>query len=172
MPDRHPVSIRDYRPESDRTGLIAIVRELQSHEAGLYDRMRPAADMGDWYAGHLLRQCLDHAGRLLVAERAGRIVGYATILTRIEENSVDEIAHSYAYVGDLAVTASARGAGIGHRLLDACEAEARRRGAGHLRITAIAANTRARDVYRAFGFAELFVDLEKPLHPPEPMPCD
>jgi len=172
MTNRHPVRVRDYSPQDDLASLIALVRELQSHEEGLYDRMRPAADMGDWYIEHLARQCRDHAGRLLVAESRGLVVGYASILTRVEESSVDEIAHSYAYVGDLAVAAAMRGQGIARRLLEACEAEARRRGAGHLRVTALAANIRAREVYRAFGFADLFVDLEKPLRQKEAMPCD
>ena len=163
--------IRDYRP-GDLTGIVGLVRELQAHEARFYDRMLPAADMGVWYVERLLDQCRSHAGRILVAEADDGLLGYATVLTRVDEDADDEIAHSYALVGDLVVGRAARGHGIGRQLLEACEAEARRRAAGHLRVTALAANRRALDIYHAFGFRELFVDLEKPLAKEEPPPCD
>jgi len=167
-----PVTIRAYRRDSDLDPLIAIVRELQAHEAGLYNRMRPPADMGVSYVEHLERECGAHAGRILVAERGSALVGYATILTRIDVDCADEIAHSYAYVGDLAVSASARGEGIGRLLLEHCEAEACRHGARHMRVTVLADNRHARDVYEAFGFRDLFIDLEKPLMREDKPPCD
>ena len=157
------VTIRDYRPASDLDRLVALVRELQAHEAGLYDRMRPPGDMGAWYANHIEQECRDHGGRLLVAELDGNLVGYASVLTRIDEDAIDEVAHRYAQVGDLAVSRAARGKGLGRRLLEACQAEARRRGAPNLRITVLAGNTRALDIYHDFGFRDLFINLEKPL---------
>jgi ribosomal protein S18 acetylase RimI-like enzyme len=171
MTDSQHETIRDYRP-GDLDGLIELVRELQAHEAGLYDRMRPAAAMGSWYVAHLQRQCRDHAGRLLVAQIGERLVGYATILTRIEEEALDEIAHSFAYVGDLAVSKEMRGRGLARRLLAACETEAQSQGATYLRVTVLTANDRARDIYRAFGFSDLFVDMEKPIREKDPKPCD
>lgn len=171
MSTTRAIPIRDYRP-GDLPGIVALVRELQAHEARFYDRMLPAADMDAWYVERLLVQCRDLAGRLLVAEAEGDLLGYATILTRIEEDADDEIAHSYALVGDLVVSERARGRGIGRLLLEACEAEARRLAASHLRITVLAANRLALDIYRAFGFRDLFVDLEKPLTREEPPPCD
>jgi len=163
MAPTDPVTIRAYARESDLDAVVAIVRELQAHEARLYDRMRAPGDMGAWYVEHLEGECRAHGGRILVAEQGGMLVGYATVLTRIDVDCADEVAHSYAYVLDLAVSTPARGQGIARLLLEGCEAEARRCGAGHLRVTVLADNRRARDVYEAFGFRDLFVDLEKPL---------
>ncbi len=172
MTETRPVSIRAYCPDHDLDPLIGVVRELQAHEARLYDRMRSPGDMGTSYVEHLMRECGAHAGRILVAERGGEIIGYATILTRIDVDCADEVAHSYAYVGDLAVSAPARGQGIGRLLLEHCEAEARRCGACYMRVTALAANTQACDVYRTFGFRDLFIDFEKPLTREDSPQCD
>jgi len=167
-----PVTIRAYAGESDLERLVGIVRELQGHEARLYDRMRPPGDMGAWYVEHLEAECGAHAGHILVAEQGGVLVGYATVLTRIDVDCADEVAHSYAYVVDLAVSAPARGNSIARMLLERREAEARRGGADFLRVTVLADNRRARDIYEAFGFRDLFIDLEKPLRSEDSPPCD
>ena len=70
---------------------------------------------------------------------------------------------TYAYVGDLAVTAARRGQGIGKAMLAECERRARVVGTRWLRITALAGNSQARSAYRALGFEEQFVSFEKPL---------
>ena len=70
---------------------------------------------------------------------------------------------TYAYVGDLAVTAARRGQGIGKAMLAECERRARVVCARWLRIMALAGNSQARSAYRALGFEEQFVSFEKPL---------
>lgn len=157
------ITIRDYRPD-DEAAVIGLVRELQAFEEDIYDRLIPAADIGGWYVARLLKDCAEKSGRILVAERAGGIVGYATIMTNIVvDDERDEIVYSVAHLGDLAVTATARGQGIGQRLMADCERIAREAGARWLRITAHAANNRARRIYETFGFCEQFVSFEKVL---------
>lgn len=157
------IVIRPYR-DGDAPQLLALIRELQDHEAKLFDRMRPAADIDDGYIRHLLRDCAAKAGALLVAEWQGALVGYATVLTRVaNEGSVDEIPYCYALVGDLAVASPMRGHGLGLRLLEECELRARAAGARWLRVNSLAANDRALNLYRRFGFGDLLIELEKPL---------
>lgn len=157
------LEIRDYRPE-DSEALIALVRELQSFEERIYDRLIPPADIGAWYVERLLRDCIDMKGRIRVATRSNRLVGFATVMTDVVvDDERDEVEYSHAHVGDLIVTEAERGQGTGHALLADCEAIARAAGALWLRITAHAANSRAREVYGQFGFRELFVNFEKPL---------
>ncbi|MEZ5923200.1 MAG: GNAT family N-acetyltransferase [Hyphomicrobiaceae bacterium] len=156
------LTIRTYVPR-DESALLALVRELQAHEGHLYDRMKPVEAIGTWYVAELEKQCAESSGHILVAESEGAIVAYATILCRVEDDSIDEVPFTYAYVGDLAVTRACRGQGIGKVMLAECERIAREAGARWLRITVLARNGEARAAYRSFGFAEQFIGLEKPI---------
>jgi GNAT superfamily N-acetyltransferase len=66
-------------------------------------------------------------------------------------------------VGKMAAHASARGLGLGLRLLEACEAHAREKGAYRLYLETNAAQTHAIALYRRFGFVDL---------PPQPTPYE
>lgn len=157
------VEIREYR-ESDAAQMIALIRELQAGEVVLYERMKPAADMGQWYIDLLKKKCAEDEGVILIAEENGAALGYAVILTRsVEDGTGDEIAYDYAYVVDLVVAEQARRRGIGRMLLDDCERRARAAGRDDLRITVLARNDGAHALYRALGFDDLLIDMRKVL---------
>jgi ribosomal protein S18 acetylase RimI-like enzyme len=157
------VHIREFH-ESDTPALIALIRELQASEVVLYDRMKPAADIGQWYVDLLKKHCLKDEGVILIAEEDGKTVGYAVVLTRsVEDGAGDEVAYDYAYVIDLAVATEARRRGIGRKLLDDCERRARDAGRDDLRISVLARNEGAHALYRAFGFNDLLIDMRKTL---------
>jgi len=80
--------IREYTP-ADRAGVIALARQLQAKEASLYDRMKPPEAIDGWYLDDLLEACEKAKGTLFVAEVGEKLVGYATLLTRL--TSTDEI---------------------------------------------------------------------------------
>jgi ribosomal protein S18 acetylase RimI-like enzyme len=156
------LSIRTYEPR-DETAVIELVRQLQVHEGSVYDRMRPPEEIGAWYIAAMAKLCAETQGRILVGEIDGAVVAYGTIMTRIEDDSIDEVPYTYAYVGDLAVTAGLRGEGIGKAMLAECERIAREAGARWLRINSLARNTQACGTYRSYGFDELIVRFEKRL---------
>jgi GNAT superfamily N-acetyltransferase len=157
------IEIRPYR-DADADALLPLLRSLQAHEAPLFDRMKPAEAMGSWYLDLLKKQCREDAGTILVADEDHVLLGYATILTNvIEDGTGDEIAYSYAYVGDLVVEKAARGRGIGKLLLDECERYAREAGRDEMRISVLTKNERAHQVYRRFGFDDLLIDMRKML---------
>ncbi len=157
------IEIREYR-ESDQAHLLALIRELQAHEAILYDRMKPEAQMGVWYIDLLKKKCAEDEGVILIAEENGLALGYAVILTRaVEDGTGDEVAYDYAYVVDLAVAREARRRGIGRLLLAVCERRAGEEGRKDLRVTVLAANRGAHDLYSSFGFDDLLVDMRKRL---------
>ncbi|GLC27548.1 ribosomal protein S18-alanine N-acetyltransferase [Roseisolibacter agri] len=58
-------------------------------------------------------------------------------------------------VANIAVAPSARGTGVGARLLDAALAEGRRRGVGHMFLEVRESNAVARRLYASRGFIEL-----------------
>jgi GNAT superfamily N-acetyltransferase len=155
--------IRPYE-QSDERAVVALVQELQRHEAAFYDRMLPPEDIGAWYVIGVLREAKDAGGDLLVALIDGRIVGYATLLANVSSKEErDEMLFAYAYVGDLVVEPQSRGKGIGRALLAECEKLARAAGRKWLRISVLAGNQAAHCLYAAFGFAELSHHMEKPL---------
>ena len=157
------IVIRPFR-ESDEAAIVELVRELQGHEQQFYDRMLPVEDIGPWYVQRVVRESESAGGGVIVAERSGQAVGYATLFTELSsEEDFDEVPYTYAYVGDLVVSASARNQGVGTSLLQECEAQARRAGQRWLRINVLAANTHAHRLYRALGFQNQFVHLEKSL---------
>jgi hypothetical protein len=57
------ILIRDYGT-GDCAAVIDLIRELQTHERALYDRMKPPSEMGPWYIEKLLEACAGHRGRL------------------------------------------------------------------------------------------------------------
>ena len=157
------ILIRDYGT-GDSAAVIDLIRELQTHERTLYDRMKPPSEMGPWYIEKLLQACAGHRGRLLVAEEDGRILGYACVLTAVSsEAELDEVAYRYASIEDLVVASDHRRRGLGSRLLKACEDIARAEGARWLRISVLADNASAVRAYGKFGFKDLFLQMEKGL---------
>jgi ribosomal-protein-alanine N-acetyltransferase len=83
----------------------------------------------------------------LVAELAGRVVGYAGLLA----------AGTQADVVTIAVTGSRQGHGTGAALLAALLAEARRRGCTEVFLEVRVDNLRAQGLYRSRGFAQIGV---------------
>lgn len=160
---RSGLKIRPYQPR-DESEVVLLVRELQNHESNLFDRMSPAREIGSWYVSRILREARESGGDLIVAELDGRIVGYATLFARqSSETAIDEVYYTYACIGDLIVTKSARGSRIGAALLGECERLARAAGEKWLRITVLAANRDTVQIYQRFGFTHQFIDMEKPL---------
>jgi ribosomal protein S18 acetylase RimI-like enzyme len=157
------VKIRPYAT-ADEVQILALVRELQAYEAALYERMKPASDIDRWYLDLIKRFCLEQDGEIIVAEDQGNCVGYATIFTKMTEDGTgDEMAYDYAAIGDLVVSASARGRGIGAKLLEECERRARAAGRDELRIEVLALNEQAHRLYLKSGFGDLSVKLRKKL---------
>lgn len=97
----------------------------------------------------LERRSFQHAVRsptisLLVAETAGRIVGYLMNLRRRNSPA--------AHLGSIAVAPDAAGHGVGKRLLAEAEADAIAHGAKRLRLEVRADNDAARGLYEAMGY--------------------
>ena len=108
--------------DSDEAQVVELVRELQAHESGIYDRMKPVEAIGPWYVDKVKTEVAKYKGTFLVADNGKALLGCATLLTEVTSaDEPDEILYSYAYVGDLAVRMSHRGQGIGRALIEECE---------------------------------------------------
>lgn len=157
------VVIREYAP-TDEAALIALVLELQAFEGQWYDRVRPAAEIGPWYVADLLNQCARDQGTVLIAECDGDAVGYAVIYVGLSTaGERDAVEYRYGRIGDLCVTESCRGSGIGRALIAECEARTRAAGVRWLTIRHDPANVRSERLYAALGFGAVQVVREKKL---------
>lgn len=84
-------------------------------------------------------------GAVLVAERSGRVAGFAALWVSGDE----------AELADLAVAPEHRRSGVGRTLLRACLREAAVRGAGQIFLQVRESNGAARSLYREAGFHEV-----------------
>jgi len=156
-------TIREYE-DRDESQVVELVRELQVHESAIYDRMKPVDQIGPWYVDKLKADVAKYKGMFLVADEDKKLLGYASLLTEVTSaDDPDEILYSYAYVGDLAVTTSHRGLGVGRALMEECEKIARAAGQKWLRLGVLAANQSAREFYGRMGLEEKILTLEKKL---------
>ncbi len=148
---------------ADADAVVALVRELQVHEAQYFDRMKPASEIGLWYLDYLLEDTAKYGGTLLVSEFNGSIAGYASLLANCPEESRDEVPYSFAYVGDLVVGSRFRRVGVGAALINACEERAKAAGQRWIRLSVLAANSGSRAFYNKCGYQEHLIKLEKAL---------
>jgi [ribosomal protein S18]-alanine N-acetyltransferase len=80
---------------------------------------------------------------LIVAEAGGAVIGYAIFWTVLDQSEL----------GNVAVTGSWRGRGIGQRLVAAVLDRAEQRGVREVFLEVRPSNTAARSLYERFGFA-------------------
>jgi ribosomal protein S18 acetylase RimI-like enzyme len=85
------------------------------------------------------------------------------VWTRYRSTEPIDDPSEHGFIPDLIVSSSQRGRGIGEALMRAAEERARAAGARSLVLSVKAGNVSARAFYRAEGFAESEVYLEKAL---------
>lgn len=155
--------VREFESGLHMDGLRRCLIELQDVERAFDSRMPSGAEIVDAYIPEMFSRCEGSDGRVFVAEADGDVVGYATVLTRVTSEEIEDGGLEYGLISDLVTVKNFRGQGIGRALLNAAEAFARERGTKWLRIGVLAANKQALDIYEARGFSKLYIELEKEL---------
>ena len=155
--------IRSYEPTRDSDQVKACIVELQEFERALEPSLPRGEGMAEAYLRVLIERNAKHAGRILVAEVDGAVVGFAAVLGRVEPEAPDEEQAPHAYVSDLVVLSGHRGQGLGRRLLEQAEALARSAGTKSLQIGVLSRNESAARLYRDFGFGDFRIHLTKRL---------
>jgi ribosomal protein S18 acetylase RimI-like enzyme len=137
-----PVIVRRIKPEEcDAAGQLIV------------DAYRTLGDVGDEFYERQLR---DVAGRLatgevLVAEMGGRLVGSVTFVDG--QTALSEVDDPDAgTIRMLAVSANARGRGVGEALVAACVDRAVRSGRRRVRLDTRTSMTSAQRLYERLGF--------------------
>jgi len=120
---------------------------------------------GRWFGEPVTSQAVQRRIRqakgietLVVAEREGKILGFASLRLVPSLDSTP-----YAELSDLFVAGPYRRQGVGRRLLEFVEKRARERGADRLVLTTGLKNVDAQEFYRASGFVDHALAMKKPL---------
>ena len=137
----------DATPAASRAADVR-VRAARPSDAGELGRIEQAAFSGDRMSIRSLRALItSQSARMLVAEAADGLAGYALVLMRRGSRA--------ARLYSLAVLPEAAGRGIGSRLLYAAEAAATAAGAGTLRLEVRDDNTAAIALYERSGYRRI-----------------
>lgn len=157
------LTIREYDERTDLNRVRDCLVELQDAERMLDHRMPAGKDIVDEYIPKMLDRCEKAQGIILVAEVDGEVAGYATVLTKVTSDELEDGSLEYGLVSDLVVTKEFRGQGLGRHLLRAAESFARAGDVNWLRIGVLAGNQSAQNLYTSMGYSNLYVELEKDL---------
>lgn len=145
-------------PELGRLGALL----LRIHHD--FDRQRffmPADSAEEGYAWFLGSQLDDPDVVVLVAERAGGVVGY--VYAGVEPHSWKELREECGFVHDLIVDPEARGHGAGEQLLEAAVAWLERKGMPRVMLWTAELNAGARRLFARRGFRRTMIEMTREL---------
>ncbi|MGH8171614.1 MAG: ribosomal protein S18-alanine N-acetyltransferase [Rhodanobacteraceae bacterium] len=132
------------RRDSSTTSAVRIRRAVRSDLAALVD-LENRTFASDRMSARQMRHHLDNASAgVLVAVSGGEVVGSAVVFLHPR--------HRSARLYSIAVSASARGLGVGKRLLEAAERMAGERGRDLMRLEVRNENAAARSLYEQQGY--------------------
>ena len=136
--ESNPLLIRAARAE-ETEAIVALIQRAFGEYRG---KLRP--ESGALQETPETIRAVMKTGTILLAERAGRIVGCISVRQQ----------DGCAYAGRLAVEPMEQGIGVGRALLTAAEALARQMGRNRLRVDVRLKLTDNRAFFRALGFVE------------------
>ena len=145
--------VREARLPQDEPAILAYIQQLQDFELQFEpSRSRdPAFAVSHWR--HVQHVCAEKHGAMFIAEQGGNPVGWAFTHEEHGELFVTEPERRHGFIAELYVVPSARGAGHGSHLIQACEDWSRARGHKVMQIGVLAGNARALRAYEGAGYA-------------------
>jgi GNAT superfamily N-acetyltransferase len=155
------MTIRDIRLPDDEPAILAFIRALQDYESGLEPNRRrdPAFAADHWRDAQ--HRCAEKHGAMFIAEQDGRPVGWAFAHEEHGELFITEPERRHGFLAEIYVVPSARGAGHGRALIQACEAWSKGRGHALMTIGVLAGNARAIRAYEGAGYAPYTLILRR-----------
>lgn len=113
----------------------------------------------DGYAWWLGRELERTEARVLVAERDGKLVGYA--YGALEERDWQRLLDEHGAVHDIFVAEAERKSGTGRALLLALVEELETLGATRIVLTTLVGNARAQQLFRSIGFRPTLLEMTR-----------
>jgi ribosomal protein S18 acetylase RimI-like enzyme len=145
---------------ADLASVARLAAELvRMHHAVDASRFLLPENVEQGYAWWLGRELARPEARILVAERAGEIVGYA-YGTR-EGRDWNLLLDEHGAIHDVFVAESARRLGVGKELVRALVAELEALGAPRVVLQTMVGNTEAQALFRACGFRATMIEMTR-----------
>ncbi|HET9023412.1 MAG TPA: GNAT family N-acetyltransferase [Burkholderiaceae bacterium] len=140
--------------------LQALWEALEVHHAELAEvpSIRPLADSWEMRRQRYEDWLADGSGRLFVAERDGRTIGYV-MLTITDAPASWDVGARAGEVETLSVVEEERSSGVGRALLDAALAEADAEGVRAIGVGVVHSNVDGIRFYERAGFKPFYVEL-------------
>ena len=133
-----------------------------------FDRGRFVAPTGNPAAGYarfLGSQIEADDATVLVAERAGAVIGY--VYAGIEPFSWKELRDAAGFIHDVVVSGDERRSGVAAALMDAAIAWVRAQGLGSVMLWTAAPNEGAQRLFDRLGFRRTMIEMTLDLEPAE-----
>jgi ribosomal protein S18 acetylase RimI-like enzyme len=127
-----------------------------------FDRLRfmaPRANTGEGYAWFLGTQLDREDVVVLVAELAGRTVGY--VYAGVEPQSWKELREEAGFIHDVYVDEEARGEGVANALVDAAARWLADRGVPRIVLWTAAQNEPAQRLFAKLGFRQTMIEMTR-----------
>lgn len=134
---------------ADYPGFLSVARETHEHHVALLPDIFRSVEVAapeEYFAGMVTggESCI------LLAEREGEIVGYATL--RLHHATLDiMVPHTVAEISNFGVSEACRRMGVGRLLLEVCRERAKEMGAWDLNLSCWEANQGAMRFYESMG---------------------
>jgi len=144
--------VRDTRLPQDEPAILAYIQQLQDYEAAFEPNRRrdPAFAVDHWR--DVQHRCAEKHGAMFIAEQGGNPVGWAFAYEEHGELFIAEPERRHGFIAELYVVPSARGAGHGRALIEACEGWSKARGHTVMMIGVLSGNAHALRAYAGTGY--------------------
>ena len=146
------MSVREANLPQDEPAILSFLHGLQDYEAEFEPNRRRDPEWAVEHWRESQHRVAERHGIMLIAEEAGRPVGWAMAYDARAELFVVENERQHGYLAELYVMPEARGQGHGRALMDACADWARERGHKVLMVGVQSPNALAIRSYRGAGF--------------------
>jgi ribosomal protein S18 acetylase RimI-like enzyme len=152
---------RAARPDLPALGRLGAALLREHHAFDSHRFMTPGASPEEGYAWFLGTQLDEQEVTVLVAERAGDVLGY--VYAGIEPQSWKELREEAGFIHDVVVDERARGTGVATRLVEAALEWLRGRGAVRVLLWTAEQNTAAQRLFARLRFRRTMIEMTREL---------
>jgi len=147
------MTVREARLPQDEPAILSYIQQLQDYELPLEPNRSRDPNFAVDHWRHVQHVCAEKHGAFFIAQQDDKPVGWAFTHEEHGELFIAQPERSHGFVAELFVVPSARGAGHGRALIEACEDWSRQRGHKLMIIGVLAGNARAIRAYEGAGYS-------------------